>query len=86
MNVARLASHVALATAGSTVWLLGINMPAAQPTPILYALAIVPWLVATLSFALAHHVDALEDRRRPPSFSPRAADAIDTPKRRELVR
>lgn len=86
MNIARLTCHVAAAAAGSTVWLLGINMPAAQPTSILYALAIVPWLVAALSYALAHHVDAMEASRRPASFSPRAADAIDSPKRRELVR
>jgi hypothetical protein len=85
MKTARIAGHTAAATAGSTVWLLGIHMPGTDPNSALYAVAVLPWLVAALSFALAHHVDALEARRRPATFSPRAADAIDTPKRRELV-
>lgn len=89
MNLSRLFAHVAAATAGSTVWLIAINMPGAEPTPVLKVVAILPWLVAALSYLVAQHVTALESRKHrcaPATYSPRAQDAIGSPKRRELVR
>jgi len=79
MNVSRIAAHGTAAAAGSAVWLAGVNLPAGAPPAILQAVAVLPWLVASLSYALAHHVDGLERRPDPaapkPTYSPRAVDA-----------
>jgi len=77
MNVSRIAAHGAAAAAGSAVWLTGVNLAAGSPPAVLQAVAVLPWLVASLSYALAHHVDELERRPapRPATYSPRAEDA-----------
>lgn len=82
MNASTLIGHAAFAGLATTVWEVGVHLPAGDPGILLVAAGLAPFAVAAVSLALVADADrriqrpALPEQRRQPS----------TPTRKELTR